>query len=45
MGRIEEARAAYWRAREITDDGPERRFLDRRLAELPVAGGRATDTV
>jgi RNA polymerase sigma-70 factor (ECF subfamily) len=46
LGRIEEARAAYRRARELTDDGPERRFLDRRLAELPVVGGEAaTDTV
>lgn len=46
LGRIEEARAAYRRARELTDDGPERRFLDRRLGELLVAGGEAaSDTV
>ncbi|MEV0563387.1 hypothetical protein [Dactylosporangium sp. NPDC050588] len=30
-----EARAAYLRARALTDDGPGRRFLDRRLTELP----------
>ena len=34
LGHTEEARAAYRRARELTDDGAERRFLDRRLAEL-----------
>jgi RNA polymerase sigma-70 factor (ECF subfamily) len=34
LGRTEEARAAYRRARELTEDGVERRFLDRRLAEL-----------
>ena len=34
LGRAEEARDAYRRARQLTGDGPERRFLERRLAEL-----------
>jgi RNA polymerase sigma-70 factor, ECF subfamily len=34
LGRDDEARAAYTRALELTQPGPERRFLDRRLAEL-----------
>ncbi len=34
LGKIDDARDAYRRARELTDDGAERRFLDRRLAEL-----------
>jgi RNA polymerase sigma-70 factor, ECF subfamily len=34
LGRADEARAAYRRARDLTDDGAERRFLDRRLTEL-----------
>jgi RNA polymerase sigma-70 factor, ECF subfamily len=34
LGRTEEARDAYRRARRLTDDGAERRFLDRRLTEL-----------
>lgn len=34
LGRTDEARDAYRRARELTDDGAERRFLDRRLTEL-----------
>ncbi|MFI6284415.1 RNA polymerase sigma factor [Streptomyces sp. NPDC051018] len=34
LGRFEEARDAYRRARELTDDGAERRFLERRLTEL-----------
>jgi RNA polymerase sigma-70 factor (ECF subfamily) len=34
LGRTGEALAAYRRARDLTDDGAERRFLDRRLAEL-----------
>jgi RNA polymerase sigma-70 factor, ECF subfamily len=34
LGRPGEARAAYRRARDLTPDGPERRFLDRRLTEL-----------
>jgi RNA polymerase sigma-70 factor, ECF subfamily len=38
LGRTGEAREAYRRARELTDDGAERRFLERRLTEL---GGAA----
>jgi RNA polymerase sigma-70 factor (ECF subfamily) len=34
LGRTREAREAYRRARSLTDDGAERRFLERRLAEL-----------
>ena len=34
LGRMEEARAAYQRALELTQQEPERRFLERRLAEL-----------
>ena len=34
VGRREDARAAFRRARELTPEGPERRFLERRLAEL-----------
>jgi RNA polymerase sigma-70 factor, ECF subfamily len=38
LGRTGEARAAYRRARELTDDGAERRFLERRLTELAGSG-------
>ncbi|MGH7875957.1 MAG: RNA polymerase sigma factor [Candidatus Binatia bacterium] len=34
LGRMTEARAAYERALGLTEQGPERRFLERRLAEL-----------
>jgi RNA polymerase sigma-70 factor (ECF subfamily) len=34
LGRIDEARDAYRRARVLTDDGAERRFIERRLTEL-----------
>ncbi len=34
LGRITEARAAYERALSLTEQEPERRFLERRLAEL-----------
>ena len=34
LGRTDEAREAYRRARNLTDDGAERRFLERRLTEL-----------
>jgi RNA polymerase sigma-70 factor, ECF subfamily len=34
IGRIREARDAYARALELTQEEPERRFLERRLAEL-----------
>ncbi len=37
LGRTAEARQAYLRARALTDDGAERRFLDRRLAEMDTA--------
>jgi RNA polymerase sigma-70 factor (ECF subfamily) len=37
LGRTEEAVTAYRRARTLTDDGPERRFLERRLTELTAA--------
>jgi RNA polymerase sigma-70 factor (ECF subfamily) len=39
LGRTDEARAAYRRARQLTDDGAERRFLERRLTELAAAPG------
>ncbi|WP_095145310.1 MULTISPECIES: RNA polymerase sigma factor [unclassified Pseudomonas] len=34
LGRVEEAKAAYRRALELTRQAPERRFIERRLAEL-----------
>jgi RNA polymerase sigma-70 factor, ECF subfamily len=34
LGREDEARAAYARAIELTQPGPEQRFLERRLADL-----------
>jgi RNA polymerase sigma-70 factor (ECF subfamily) len=34
LGRTDEARDAYQRARALTDDGAERRFLERRFTEL-----------
>ncbi len=36
LGRTTEARDAYLRALELAHDGPERRLLERRLAELPA---------
>jgi RNA polymerase sigma-70 factor (ECF subfamily) len=39
LGRIDEARDAYRRARELTDEGAERRFLERRLTELAANQG------
>jgi RNA polymerase sigma-70 factor (ECF subfamily) len=39
LGRTEEALAAYRRARRLTDDGAERRFLERRLTELEAGTG------
>ena len=39
LGRTGEALVAYRRARALTDDGAERRFLERRLSELPGAFG------
>jgi len=38
-GRTDEAHEAYRRARNLTDDGAERRFLERRLTELAVTAG------
>jgi RNA polymerase sigma-70 factor, ECF subfamily len=38
LGRTGEARDAYLRARQLTADGPERRFLERRLTELAAPG-------
>ena len=35
LGRMAEARASYDRALRLTRQGPERRFLERRLGELP----------
>jgi RNA polymerase sigma-70 factor (ECF subfamily) len=35
MGKTGEARAAYKRAIALARQEPERRFLERRLAELP----------
>ena len=34
LGRNEEAKAAYSRALTLTKQGPERKFLERRLGEL-----------
>jgi RNA polymerase sigma-70 factor, ECF subfamily len=34
LGRTDEARDAYRRARQLANDGTERRFLERRLTEL-----------
>jgi RNA polymerase sigma-70 factor, ECF subfamily len=34
LGRDDEARAAYARALELTERGPESRFLEARLADL-----------
>jgi RNA polymerase sigma-70 factor (ECF subfamily) len=39
LGRTDEARVAYRRARDLTDDGAERRFIERRLGELASATG------
>jgi RNA polymerase sigma-70 factor (ECF subfamily) len=38
LGRLEEARDAYERALALTRQAPERRFLERRLAEVSRAG-------
>jgi len=39
LGRTDEARHAYRLARQLTDDGAERRFLERRLTELAATPG------
>ena len=36
LGRVDDARAAYERALALTRQEPERRFLERRIRELPV---------
>jgi RNA polymerase sigma-70 factor (ECF subfamily) len=41
LGRTDEARDAYRRARQLTDDGAERRFLERRLTELAATERRS----
>jgi RNA polymerase sigma-70 factor, ECF subfamily len=38
LGRDDEARAAYARALELTQPGPEQRFLERRLADIRKSG-------
>ena len=38
LGQVDAARAAYLRALDLTQQAPERRFLERRLAQLPLAG-------
>jgi RNA polymerase sigma-70 factor (ECF subfamily) len=40
LGRNDEARAAYTRALELTQPGPEQRFLERRLADLSKSAER-----
>jgi RNA polymerase sigma-70 factor, ECF subfamily len=44
LGRTDEAREAYRRARQLTDDGAERRFLERRLTELAATTDPGADT-
>ena len=39
LGRTDEARDAYRRARDLTGDGVERNFLERRLTELAAIAG------
>jgi RNA polymerase sigma-70 factor (ECF subfamily) len=39
LGRTDEARDAFRRARDLADDGAERRFIERMLAELASAAG------
>lgn len=41
LGRTDEARDAYQRARDLSDDGAGRRFLERRLTELATNAGNA----
>ena len=43
LGREDEARAAYTRAVELTQPGPEQRFLERRLASLSENAGQHSD--
>jgi RNA polymerase sigma-70 factor, ECF subfamily len=44
LGRIDESRDAYRRARQFTDDGAERRFLERRLTELADTTDSGSDS-
>jgi RNA polymerase sigma-70 factor, ECF subfamily len=44
LGRVDQARVAYRRARQLTDDGAERRFLERRLTELAATRGSGQGT-
>ncbi len=39
LGRHDEARSAYERAIQLTAQGPAKRFLERRLAALPLGAG------
>jgi RNA polymerase sigma-70 factor (ECF subfamily) len=41
LGRDDEARAAYGRALELTQEGPEHRFLQSRLADLSEGARQA----
>ena len=41
LGRVDDARSAYRRALDLTRAEPERRFLQRRLAELWCLGAHA----
>jgi RNA polymerase sigma-70 factor (ECF subfamily) len=43
LGRNDEARAAYSRGLELTEPGPEQRFLERRLAELSESAEQQPD--
>ena len=43
LGREDEARSADARALELTQPGPEQRFLERRLTEIGESGGQRSD--
>ena len=43
LGRADEARAAYTRALELTQPGPEQRFLERRLANIADSTEQRSD--
>jgi RNA polymerase sigma-70 factor (ECF subfamily) len=40
LGKVDEARASYQRALKLTRQEPERRLIERRLAELSGLGAR-----
>jgi RNA polymerase sigma-70 factor (ECF subfamily) len=44
LGRDDQARAAYTRALELTQPGPEQRFLESRLADLSQSAEQQSDT-